>query len=823
MRHNIYASLLPLSIAAFAATIAGCSFAPDPEAQIATLKHYCTDCHNDIDFTADVSFEGMTPASIAAHAEQYEKAVRKLRARVMPPPGEPQPETPAVDDLVAWLETSLDAAEGNDHISDSVVLHRLNRKEYQNAVRDLLAVDIDAASLLPEDDEADGFDNIASALQVSPSFIEQYVIAARTVAVEAVGQPAAHAGGWTFKAGPGTQRTHVKGLPLGTRGGMLVEHDFPSDGEYAIDIADMATHIWGNGMEFENPLVVTIDNEVVYEATIGGEEDMRLYDQVQDGALDRVNARLKNIRFYTRAGPHKVGVTFRRRTFAESDDRLQEFVPGGGQDRMYRVSSFQILGPFNPVGVSDTRSRELVFVCHPDEGADASSCAERIITKLATRAYRRPIGEQDLTELMAYYRDGVAQGGFEEGIRSAVTGILASPYFLYRADHVPEGLAPGEVYALDDLELASKLSFFLWNSIPDDELLSLAAAGKLSDPDTLNAQVDRLLADPRSQTLASNFVHEWLNMKRLAEVVPDRDVFPYASGIADPRDDYLTELTLFADNIFRQDESVVELLRSKDTFVNERVALNYGITTVKGDRFQHVTLDDSRRWGLLGKGAVLMSAAYPNRTSPVLRGAFILEHIEGSPPPTPPKSVPTLNTNDIGTTKAKTMREMMAQHRANPTCYACHAIMDPLGFALENFDGTGIWRDRDRYAGTDIDASGQLPDGTPVDGPDELREALLRRPEQFVQTFTEQLLVYATGETLDYHDMPTVRRIVHEAADTDYRFSTIVKAIVASDQFRLKRVPVQKKGSEPFSSTTAQAATSPQAGNILVATTGKGL
>jgi len=777
-----------LTLAVLATAVAGCSAKPEPESAMATMRGFCTDCHNDVDLTAEVSFDGLTPESVAAHAEMYEKAVRKLRARVMPPPGEPQPDAEAVDEVVAWLESTLDANESNEHISDQVVLHRLNRREYQNAIRDLLAVEIDATTLLPADEIAGGFDNNASALQVSPSFIEQYVIAAHSIAVEAIGRPDARAGGWTFDAGPGNQRSHVPGLPLGTRGGMAVEHNFPSDGEYVIDVADMVTHIWGNGMEFENPLVVTLDNAIVYEATIGGDDDARHYDQINDGAFDRVNVRLKNIRFTTTAGPHRVGVTFRRQSFAESDDRLQEFVPGGGQDRLYRVSSFQILGPFNPTGLSDTPSRERIFVCHPDDGADPALCAEEIITALATRAYRRPIGEADLTELLAYYRDGAGNGGFEAGIRSAVTGILASPWFLYRAEQVPQGLAPGETWSLSDLELASKLSFFIWNSIPDDELRELAIAGDLSDPAVLDAQIDRLLADPRSETLASNFVYQWLDMRRLDEVVPDRDVFPYASGLGDPREDYLTELELFADSIFRENRSVAELLSADHTYLNERTALNYGITTVKGDRFQRVTLDDSARFGLLGKGAVLMAAAYPNRTSPVLRGAFILKHLQGSPPPTPPQQVPALDEADIGTVEAKTVRELMAQHRENPTCFSCHAIMDPLGFALENFDATGIWRDRDRYAGVVIDASGELPDGTPVDGPDDLREALLQRPEQFVQTFVEGLLTYATGETIDYRDMPTVRRIVRESADDDYRFATIVKAIVASDQFRLRRM-----------------------------------
>jgi hypothetical protein len=615
------------------------------------------------------------------------------------------------------------------------------------------------------------------------------------VAVKAMGRPDARPGGWTFRAGAGTQLTHVPGLPLGTRGGILADVDLPSDGEYVVDVADMATHIWGNGMEFENPLVVVVDNKVVYETVVGGEEDMKAYDQVQNGALDRVNARLKNIRFKTTAGPHKIGVTFRRRTFAESDDQIQMFSKGGGQDRLYRVQSFQVRGPFNANGLSATPSRDRIFVCSPSrrssQGLDASEvgCAKKIIGALARRAYRRPAMPEDVEELFAYYQDGVKEGGFEAGVRGAVTGVLASPFFLYRGEHVPKGLRPGSTYTISDLELASSLSFFLWNTIPDDELLQLAIDGRLKQPAVLERQVARMLADPRSITLASNFVHQWLDMKRLDEIVPDSTVFPYASGRSDPRDDFRTELTLYADSLFKEDRSVVDLLSAKHTFLNERVALHYGITDVKGDRFRRVELEQSARWGLLGKGAVLMAAAYPNRTSPVLRGAFILKHIQGVPPATPPPNVPTLDEKDIGTTKALTVRQMMAKHRSNPTCASCHAVMDPLGLALENFDATGMWRDRDRYAGAVIDSSGELPDGTPIKGPDDLRQALLRKPEQFVQTFAEGLLTYATGRKLEAYDMPAVRRIVHGAAGGGYRFSTLVQAVVKSDQFRMRRVP----------------------------------
>jgi hypothetical protein len=761
------------------------------DAQLATIKQYCAGCHSDKAKMGGFSFQGITAESIAKEPELFEKAVRKLRGRVMPPPGAKQPDAKAVDSLVAFLEDSLDKLPNPQHVTDNQLLHRLNRKEYENAVHDLLLVDVNGADLLPPDDSAQGFDNIASALQVSPSFVEQYVLAAHNVAVTALGRRDIRPQGWTFRATSGSQLVHVPGLPLGTRGGILAKVDLPADGQYKINIADMATHIWGNGMEYENPLVVTVDNKIVYQTVIGGEEDMKLYDQVQSGAMDRVNARLKNIKFDATAGPHNIGVTFRRQSFAESDDQLQIFAPGGGQDRSYRVNSFQLLGPFDVSGLSPTPSRDRIFTCDPakDKTKTPEACAKQIFSTLAKRAYRRPVTNDDVAELMQYYTDGAKDGGFESGIRAGITGMLASPFFLYRGERVPAGLKPGDKYPLTDLELASKLSFFLWNSIPDDQLLDLAGKNKLSDPAILNQQVRRMLADPRSKTLASDFVFQWLDMNKLSEVVPDRDVFPYASGFMDPRQDFRTELTLFSDSIFRADRSVVDLLRANHTFVNERLGLHYGLTGVKGDEFRRVELKDSARWGLLGKGAVLMASAYPNRTSPVLRGKFILSYIEGVPPPNPPPNVPTLNDKDIGTTKALTVRELMAKHRANATCASCHAIMDPLGFALENFDAVGMWRDKDRFANTAIDSAGELPDGTKINGPDDLRNALLRRPEQFVQTFVEALLTYSMGRTREYYDMPTVRKIVRDTRSADYKFSAIVQAVVNTDQFKMRRVP----------------------------------
>src|SRR5579871_2672694 len=611
-------SLIPIiSLAGFFAASPAGQAQDSGDAQLAVIKQYCVGCHNDRAKTGGFSFQGITAASIAQKPELFEKAVLKLRGRVMPPPGAKQPDGKTVDSLVAYLEDSLDKLPNQSHISDQVALHRLNRQEYANAIRDLLLVDVNAAEMLPPDDTAQGYDNIASALQVSPSFIEQYVTAARNVALLALGRRDSRPQGWTFKAGPGNQLTHVPGLPLGTRGGILANVDLPADGEYHINIADMATHIWGNGMEYENPLVVTVDNKIVYQTVIGGEEDAKLYDQVQNGALDRVNARLKNIKFSTSAGPHKIGVTFRRQSFAESDDQLQINEPGGGQDRSYRVNSFQLLGPFDAKGLSATPSRDRILICDPEKNKTKTPevCAKEIFSALAKRAYRRPVTNEDLTDIMQYYADGVKQGGFESGIREGVTGILASPFFLYRGERIPTGLKAGEKYTITDLELASKLSFFLWKSIPDNELLDLATKNKLSDQVTLEKQVKRMLADPRSKTLASNFVFQWLEMKRLDDVVPDRDVFPYASGRMDPRQDFRTELALFADGIFREDRSVVDLLSAKQTYLNERLALQYGINDVKGDEFRRVELKDSARWGLLGKGAFLMAAAYPNRTS----------------------------------------------------------------------------------------------------------------------------------------------------------------------------------------------------------------
>jgi hypothetical protein len=767
------------------------SHVPGADQHWGMLKQYCSKCHNAEDWAGGVAFDTMTPEEIPEQAETWEHAVRKLRGRLMPPPGNPQPDSTTVKGFVGWLENTLDTAAANHPDPGRVALHRLNRKEYANAVWDLLHVTVDPNTILPQDDRSDGFDNVANVLQVSPSFLDQYLSAARGIAVQAVGEiPANPIGTQYLVKGPPTQSFHIDGLPLGTRGGLLVEHEFPADGEYELNVGNLAVALWVYNMEFKNTLVATLDGKKFWQQDIGGEEDMKSIDQKQDPAVDAINKKLKGVRFKATAGPHKVAVFFLHRTFAESDDELYQQIPGGGQDRILRLANFEVKGPYSPTGISDTPSRRKIFVCHPTGASDEDACAEKIITALTREAFRRPVTEGDMKLMMKFFHDGRKEKDFDTGIRSVVTAVLASPFFLYRAERTPSGLvatsntagaaAPAEAYRITDLELASRLSFFLWSTVPDDELLKLATADKLHEPEVLQAQVHRMLADPKSISLSTNFAFQWLGLDRLAEIQPDPNIFPYAG---DPRQDYLEEMKLFVDSIFREDHDVVDLLTANYTYLNERLALDYGINDVRGDQFRRVTLKDSYRWGLLGKGGVLMATAYPNRTAPVLRGAWILERVTGTPPSPPPPAVPSLKENKTGE-RAHTVRELMAQHRDKPACFACHGVLDPLGFALENFDAVGMYRVKDRIAGTGIDASGVLPDGTKIGGPDDLRNALASNPGQFVQTVTEKLMTYATGRAVSYRDMPTIRAMVRDSAKDDYRFSSIVMRIVNSDQFQ---------------------------------------
>jgi mono/diheme cytochrome c family protein len=760
--------------------------ASGPLAPRALLDTYCVTCHNQRTKTAGITFDTMDLAQIPAHADAWEKTVRKLRGRMMPPPGVRRPDQASVESMVTWLERSLDEAAAAQPNPGRVALHRLNRAEYAAAIEELLGLKIDAAALLPKDDEAEGFDNVASVLTVSPSFLDQYISAARVVSARAIGNPTARPGSMTYRPARGTdQSVRVEGLPLGTRGGLQVEHLFPADGDYKLNIPNMAIAGYVRGMEYRHTLIVTIDGVKVFENTIGGEDDIKAIDQQQAPAVAAINARFMGIPITVTAGPHQVAATFVARTFAESDDVLHSFRPAAGEDRIPRIGSLEIQGPFDPTGVSNTPSRARVFVCRPQIESEELPCAKTILSSLARRAYRRPITDADLEAPLAFY--GAARGltDFDTAIRDALPTILASPKFLYRAERSPAGLAPGSIHAIGDVELASRLSFFLIGRAPDEELLAVAERGTLTTPSVLDAQVRRLLADPRAESLVSNFAFQWLKMRGLDEIDPDPIIFPNFDDSL--RVAFRREMELFVGSILREDRSVLDLLTANHTFVNERLALHYGIPNVRGDRFRRITLTDQNRWGLLGKGAVLLTTSYANRTAPVLRGAWILENILGTPPAAPPPDVEAFPENKDGE-KARSVREIMEEHRAKPSCNACHGVMDPLGFALENFDAIGEWRAEDRYAGTAIDASGSLIDGTAVSSPADLRVALTTRPDQFVQTLTERLMTYALGRTVEYYDMPTVRRIVREAARDKYRFSSIVMGIVRSDPFRMRMV-----------------------------------
>jgi mono/diheme cytochrome c family protein len=772
------------------------------------LDTYCVACHNQRVKTADVAFDTADLTDVSKDAELWEKAARKLRGGMMPPPGARRPEPAAVETFVSALERELDAAAARDPNPGRVALHRLNRAEYASAIEDLLGIRIDPAALLPKDDEADGFDNVASVLTVSPSFLDQYISAARVVTARAMGNPAARPGSATYRPARGTdQGVHVEGLPLGTRGGLIVEHAFPADGDYKLNINGLAGAGYVRGMEYRHTLIVTLDGEKVFEGQLGGEEDIRAIDQQQASAVAAINGRFQNIPLTVTAGPHKVGVTFVARTFAESDEVLFSFRPGAGEERIQRVASIEIQGPFTPSGLSDTPSRQRIFVCRPKTAADELPCATMILSSMARKAFRRPVTDQDLAAPLSFYQsargtpsgvpgDSVAKGDFEAGIQAAIPAILASPKFLYRAERTPAGTAPGAAHRITAFDLASRLSFFLLGQQPDEELLRLAEKGALAEPKTLEAQVRRLLADPRSSSLVTNFAFQWLKMRALDEVEPDAVVFPNFDDSL--REAFRKELAMFVESVMREDRSVLDLLAADYTFVNERLALHYGIANVRGDQFRRVTLADRNRWGLLGKGGVLLSTSYANRTAPVIRGAWILENILGTPPAAPPPDVEAFPENKDGE-KAKTIRAIMEQHRAKPTCNACHGVMDPLGFALENFDAIGAWRSQDRWAGIPIDASGELIDGTKVSSPADLRTALLKRSPQFVQTLTEKLMTYALGRSVEHYDMPTIRQIVRDAARDNYRFSSLVMGIVKSAPFQMRRVPE----ADPVSTTAA--------------------
>ena len=764
--------------------------APLPEQQWAVVENYCVSCHNSDYRAGDIMFDQLTAESVPEYAESFETAVHKLRGRLMPPPGNPQPTQQEIDALVSWLERSIDES-SESPVAGHVPVQRLNRTEYANAVKDLLAVEIDPEEYLPAEIEVEGFSNIASALTVSPAFLEQYLSVARAVSRMAVGDPVPQVASTTFPPPSGDQEGYVDGMPLGTRGGTSFEHTFPADGEYRINITDLDIGVYPRAIENETTVVVLIDRAEVFREKIGGEAD-RAFVDLGGGAPagTELMERFANIPVQVTAGVHEVVVTFIERSRVATDDPIAGGIqyPGWaivGYLRLPRlISGIEIEGPYAATGPTRTPSREKIFICEPEVRERERACAERITADLARRAFRRPVTTEDVDRLMAFYDAGYeGSGGFDAGIEQMVTAVLVSPDFLYRGIGQPPDTQDAKFHALSDLELASRLSFFLWSQGPDDELLELANSGELGRPDVLDAQVRRMLAAGRAETLVTNFALAWLNLDEIDAFEWDRQLFPEFSP--ELREDFATEIDLFLRSILLEDENVQELLEAEHTFLNERLAKHYGITSVRGAQFRRVIVEDEARRGLLGKGAVLLRTSYGDRTSPVVRGAWVLEKLVGTPPTTPPPNVETDLTTPAGE-QPKTVRARLEEHRSNPSCNSCHGVIDPYGLALENFTVTGQWRDVDWLADAPIDASTVLPGGRPIEGPADLGRALLGRPDQFVQALTEKLMMYALGRELEHHDMPQVRAIVRAAAEDDYRFSSIVAGIVSSDAFRMQ-------------------------------------
>ena len=763
--------------------------APDRASEIAghsaLLRRYCLTCHTQRSMergTVPVELESADLESVPDQAEIWEKVIRKVRTGTMPPLGRPRPDAAAADRLAAWLEIEIDrAAAASPNPGRTVPLHRLNRTEYQNAVRDLLDLDVDAAALVPADDQSYGFDNIAGVLKVSPTLLERYMNAARHISRLAVGASPMAPTGETFRiVSDLSQYGHQDGLPFGTRGGLSVSYNFPRDGEYDIELA-MLDLFAGAPIREPHQLEVSVDGERVALFPLAPIDPDR--DQ---GAAYNTGPEDLRVRVPVAAGPRTVTATFIRKTGALAESLRQPFdrPHGEGDYLLYapHLGTLTITGPFDETGIEDTPARRRIFVCQPGNAAEEAPCARQILSSLARRAYRRPVTGRDLAPLVAFYEQGRMAGGFEAGIERALRALLVSPDFLFRVVSDPPGAEPGTPYRLSGLELASRISFFLWSSLPDDELLAVAEAGGLEDPAVVEAQVRRMLADPRSEALARNFAGQWLRLRNISGALPSDVLFPdFGESL---RQDFVRETELFFDSILREGRGVTDLLTADHTFLNERLARHYGIPGVYGSDFRRVSLADGNRRGLLGQGSILTVTSYPDRTSPVGRGKWVLENVLGTPPPPPPPNVPELEpAEDTGRVLA--MRERMEQHRENPVCASCHRVMDPLGLALENFDAIGRWRGH-MPGGSAIDASGTMPDGTAFDGPAELRGLLVRDREQFATVVTEKLLIYALGRGIEYYDAPAVRQIVRGSAADDYGLASLVVGVVQSTPFRMR-------------------------------------
>ncbi len=758
----------------------------------AIVERYCVTCHSERLKTGGFVLNPAILEAVEDNASTLERVVAKLRGGLMPPAGMPRPEPAAHEALTTWLESSLDrAAAARPNVGRPETLHRLNRAEYQNAVRDLLAVDIDVAQLLPADDASYGFDNIAGALKLSDSLIERYLVAAEHVSRTAVGTtpPAVDVGTYEVPAGY-LQDQYIEGLPLGTRGGLVVQHNFVRDGSYdfRIDLMCGLSFIESGcdgsaGYDDTHELQLLVDDEVVKTWSL---PPLAIGARTKDGW---------RVRLPLKAGRHTVGVTFAALPGAVEVEghRLRNdkamwssvsVVLQAATPYQPAVRGVTIAGPYDPGGVQNTPSRRRLFVCQPAAAADERACATEILKTVARRAYRGTASDADLQLLLDFYEQGRVQGGFDEGIELALRRLLMSPKFLTRVEPDPPRVAPGQQYRLTDLQLASRLSFFLWSSIPDDELLKLAGQNRLREPAALRQQVLRMLADSRAQALTQNFAGQWLQLRNLRAHRPSDDLFPNFDDSL--REAMQRETELFFDSIVRQDRSVMDLLTADFTYVNERLAKHYGFQNITGSRFRRVTYPDDKRRGLLTHGSILLLTSSAIRTSPVKRGKWILTNILGTPPPDPPDDVPALEEVETGSKSTLTsVRERLAKHRSNPVCSSCHSMIDPAGFALENFDATGKWREEDQ--GKPVDASGVLPDGTKFNGAAEFRQALMSHPERFVRTMTERLLTYALGRGVEYYDKPVVRAIVRRAAQDDYRFSSLVLGTVTSLPFQMRQ------------------------------------
>jgi hypothetical protein len=751
------------------------------------LKNYCIDCHDDGQRKGDLSLENIDLVNPAANSQLWEQVVEKLHQRQMPPLGEPRPDDASYNAVVAQLTSALDrAANATPNPGRTDTFRRLNRTEYQNAIRDLLAVNIDATTLLPNDEPSHGFDNVTVG-NLSPTLLDRYVSAAQKIARLAVGAPRKTPGGDTFRIRPDvTQEEHVEGLPIGTRGGGVFPYTFPQDGEYEIQVRlarDRNEQV--EGLKRPHEVEVLIDRERVALATVK--------PPGADKNADVVDAHLK-FRVTVKAGPHDVGVTFIKDPSLVLELERQPFIARFNMHRhprtapaLYQVS---IIGPYEAKGAGDSPSRRLIFeplAALDRQPAKDEARAELVLGNVIRRAYRRPITAEDLKKPMQFFREGSAEGaGFEAGIENALSAILVSPQFLFRVETDPAGIASGTAYRVSDLELASRLSFFLWSSIPDDALLGAAVRGDLRDPKLLEGQVRRMLADERSRSLVTNFASQWLYLRNLESVVPDLRRFPNFDD--NLRQSFRQETELFFESILREDRSIADLLGADYTFLNERLAKHYGIPHIYGSHFRRVafTNDPARqRGGLLRHGSVLTVTSYATRTSPVIRGHWILANLVGAPPPPPPPNVPSLDDNTVSASLP--IRERLAAHRANPSCASCHNVMDPVGFALENFDAVGRWRTTEENK--PIDASGGLPDGSTVEGVAALERGLLQRPELFAGTLTEKLLIFALGRGMEYYDSPAVRQIVRRAQADNYRFSSLILGIVNSTPFQMRKSP----------------------------------